>query len=384
MINSGSINSFAINGTADGDAAVIVSELIEVIQSEVAIKAVPAVDSITVSATLLSDEVVAITEAMALSAGLTAGADRSIAVTDDITLNDVIRIALNAAISENITEADTVAGLLASFHTVLETVAISDPLLSQADQNIIVASAFTVADLLSLLNVAETVSENLTIDDTVLEIFNAAAAIAELINPSDQTSNSATLSVIHIDDITLEDVVATVAGLHSELSEDMVFIITLDDGTKVYQGITLNPETFAVSEYDNYSFNSTTNFQGNYLLASPTGLFSMGGDTDDGAYITAKLKTASLDFGTSSLKQVPKMYLGINNDASLILRVSIDSQVTATYQLDIASDDLSSQVFDIGKGLKGRNWQFELQTKGNSTLEIDEMEFFPIQWGRKR
>ena len=266
----------------------------------------------------------------------------------------------------------------------LEKIRIADPLLSRADQNIIVASAFTVSDLLTLLNVVEIVSENIEVADTASSLFIAISTIVELINPSDTVSNSVGLSVIHVDSLTLEDILSSASGFSNTITEDAVFVITLDDGTKVYQGITLNPETFAVSEYDNFSFNSTTNFQGNYLLASPTGLFSMGGDTDDGEYITAKMKTASLDFGTSSLKQCPKMYLGINNDSSLILRVSVDGQTTSSYQLDIDSTNLSTQMFDIGKGLKGRYWQFELQSKANSTLDLDEMEFFPIQWGRKR
>jgi len=196
--------------------------------------------------------------------------------------------------------------------------------------------------------------------------------------------NSVRLSVISTDDLSLSDVLFNSANLSSVIEEDVVFLISFDDGSTTYQGFTMNPETYAVTTYDNYDFNSTTNFDGSYLLANSTGLYRMEGDTDEGTYITSKVKTAALDFGSSNIKQCPKMYLGIDNDASLILRVSIDGAYTAQYQLDLDSEDLSTQIFDIGKGLKGRYWQFDLQTKNNSTFNLDEIELFPITWGRKQ
>jgi len=40
-------------------------------------------------------------------------------------------------------------------------------------------------------------------------------------------------------------------------------------------------------------------------------------------------------------------------------------------------------MIDIGKGLKGRYWQFELQSKGNTVFDLDEIELYPIVFGRK-
>ena len=109
MINSGPINSFSVNALA-ADISEIIAETINVIQSEITIVAVPAVEDIAVADILLSDAIIGITESMALSAGLTASADRSMAVAEDIVLSDVIRIALDGAISEDIGQSDTVAG----------------------------------------------------------------------------------------------------------------------------------------------------------------------------------------------------------------------------------------------------------------------------------
>jgi hypothetical protein len=99
--------------------------------------------------------------------------------------------------------------------------------------------------------------------------------------------------------------------------------------------------------------------------------------------ITSVIKTVSMDFGTSNKKQLPKLYIGVTNSSKLILKVSVDGATSVYYQLNLETDHLDTQMFDIGKGLIGRYFQFELSTKDNSELGIDELEFFPVMFGRK-
>ena len=370
--------------TTRGDLTITVSELHTLAEILVSIKATPVVESIVTSSSLTVAIVDNIVEAITLSANLSSSANRSLTIVDTVTVSDNIQIALDALANSNLTTADTIQGIVKQFQSVIEAIELAGTISSQADMSITIAVAIAMSSTLNVANFLGLISEDLSIADSVVEIFNLSVALVDALSLADVTTNSVKLVALSTDDLQLLDSLSTASDFYNTIEDNLVFILTMDDGSTIYQGITMNPETYSITEYDNYAFNSTTNFNGTYLLAGTAGLYSMGGITDAGSYITAKIKTASLDFGSSSIKQCPKVYLGINSDASLILRVSVDGKYTASYQLDIDSDDLSTQIFDIGKGLKGRYWQFELQTKENSTLDLDEIELFPIQWGRKR
>jgi len=410
MINSSAINSKAINGSsAATTGGATYSETISesftyasgylngATRNETLLPVINLLDSdplgtyqrswaddITIHQDVTDQFISIINEVLATSSTLSSSSNRSMTVNDLFTINDKLLITLVGIVSENITLVHSYTDLFKLIGVLSEVIHTSDASISTADLKILVASAFTLNALLTYSNHAEVLLEAITITEDYLQIYNAAEALVELITVDDLPVNHVRLTVISDDIYSMSDDTATKASFFTTLAEDVVFLISFDDGTTTYQGFTMNPETYAVTTYDNYPFNSTTNYDGSYLLANTSGLYSMEGDTDEGTYITSKVKTAALDFGSSSLKQCPKVYLGINNDASLILRVSIDGAYTSTYQLDIASDDLSTQIFDIGKGLKGRYWQFDLQTKNNSSFELDEIELFPIQWGRKQ
>ena len=367
-----------------GALAIAALEAINMLDSNTGQAVSPVYSGISVSDSIYDALISNITEQLALSSLLSSSASRSMELSDDITVKSLIKIALDGIILENIQESDSVVSLLTKFSNIYDTLSLADSSASRASLTITIASALSLYSIISLGQIVGLLSDSLTIDDPVVDIFNAATAIVDALSVDDIPTNSVKLVAIGIDDLGLADSSSYTSIFSSTLSEDIAFIVTLNRAGVVYQGITMNPETYSITEYDNYSFNSTTNFSGTYLLAGPSGLYKMEGSTDDGAYITSKIKTASIDFGTSNIKQVPKMYLGIDNDASLILRVSVDGKYTTSYQLDVDSNDLSTQIFNIGKGLKGRYWQFELSTKGSSMFNLDEIELFPIQWGRKR
>lgn len=340
-------------------------------------------EDLTISDTSLFQLINIIREQITLTENAIPQSNRSMSVLDNISLDDKILVELLGIISENITTAETLSALLNLYGTLQEHVSTSDTLSSSATQNVLIASAFTLNAALNLTEWIGTIEEGVTTSEALTSVYMASEALSELLSVSDLPTNHIRISVLADETVDLAGVLASQSVMNDLIEEDAVFILSFDDGSTVYQGFTLNPETFSVSEYDNYNFNSSAEFNGDYLLANSTGLYTMEGGTDAGDYITSKITTAALDFDTSSIKQCPKVYLGINNDASLILRVSVDGKYTSTYELELDSQDLTTQIFNIGKGLKGRYWQFELQTKGNSEFDVDELEFFPIQWGRK-
>lgn len=141
----------------------------------------------------------------------------------------------------------------------------------------------------------------------------------------------------------------------------------------------MNPENYAISNYS-FGFTEAARFGNSYLMADDTGLYVLGGDTDNGTSIVSVLTTAGMDFGSTGLKQVPSVLLGTDG-TDFILQVSVDGKVTARYEINYLPSNLETKQIKIGKGLIGYNWQFKLIT--DNDFNLDSFEFYPIVFKRK-
>ena len=82
------------------------------------------------------------------------------------------------------------------------------------------------------------------------------------------------------------------------------------------------------------------------------------------------------------MKQVPAIYLGVDSTDKVILKVRVDGKAEVHYQLNKFTNNLMTQKIDIGKGLIGRYFQFELLTEA-SEFNMESIEFYPLEIRRK-
>ena len=156
----------------------------------------------------------------------------------------------------------------------------------------------------------------------VLDEITSSAALAEFV---------AFFTLVE-DSFTDSDTVTTNANLKEYLEEGWVVTTSYTHDGVTYTGWVMNPENYALSNYSNFQFNSVARFKDDYLLASTLGLYSLGGSSDNGSYINAKLKTAAM---TLVLPQAStRDPSGVNNSGKVILVVSTDGNISATYQLN--------------------------------------------------
>jgi len=74
-------------------------------------------------------------------------------------------------------------------------------------------------------------------------------------------------------------------------------------------GIRINTKLKALSQYAGYNFNSICCFNNVILGANTSGIFTVGGDSDNTVAINSFFKTFSTDFGTSKNKNVRSVNL---------------------------------------------------------------------------
>lgn len=299
---------------------------------------------------------------------------------DSFTLSDIIAVTYPIFIIDNLTNNDSLSEVQKKIELILELLNLSDISTTQANLTIGVAASLVLADI---VNQIEPVLEDITLNDSFVDLLIMAQQVVENILASLSDSTYISMFQIVEEDHTLDDTSSTTASLLATLEDGFIISTSnmLLDG--VYSGWVMNPENYAVSTYNNFAFTSSVQLGNEYLFGNTAGLYELGGDLDDTTYIQARMKTAAMTFGSTNMKQVPEIYLGTNNSGIVILTVSVDDNTTATYQLKATTQGLATQLIKTGKGLYGRWWQFELVTKENSTFDLDTFEMFPIQFGRK-
>jgi hypothetical protein len=140
----------------------------------------------------------------------------------------------------------------------------------------------------------------------------------------------------------------------------------------------IDTDTKAVSRYVDYAFNSFSQLDGRYIAAKSDGLYLLDEVSEDGPYFLVDLGT--LDFGSSALKHVPNVYLGVSARSDIYLRV-MDGAETYTYKARAVDVEQQTQRFDVGKGLRATHFDFVLV--GNSAAELVDVEFVVVATKRR-
>lgn len=135
----------------------------------------------------------------------------------------------------------------------------------------------------------------------------------------------------------------------------------------------MNTQTTAVTTFDNYEYNSFAKFGGRYLAAGPSGLHIVDlGDKDLAANINAAFKTGQIDFGSPQLKRMSDFYVAMRSAGDISINVSTDETGAYDYLIEpFGVETLKQRRVLIGKGMRGRYWQFELSNVGGGDFDFD-------------
>ena len=137
----------------------------------------------------------------------------------------------------------------------------------------------------------------------------------------------------------------------------------------------LNLKNMALSEYENFDFNSICTDGINHYGASDNGIHLLRGADDNGVPIAAHIRTGTHDFDSSLLKRFHEVYLGVKSEAALELKIIPDDNQAYDYNVD---DDGYPQAHTVkiavGKGMKTRYITLELSNTDGGYFEIDSIE----------
>lgn len=137
----------------------------------------------------------------------------------------------------------------------------------------------------------------------------------------------------------------------------------------------MNTRSGAVTEYSNFAFNSFAQFGNVYIGATPTGLYELIGDDDDGTEIVAQIKSGFAQWGGSKFTMFKAAYLGVRGGGEYVLKLTTGDGHTYVYTVN--ARDMRSTKVRVGKGIRTRYFAFELISTGQD-FDLDAIEFVPL------
>ena len=304
-------------------------------------------------------------------------------VSEAVVIDDILNILLNGIISEDLTLDDLNTAIPTYITLVAEQLSASDINTTVLQASNIVLAGMLLSDIISHA-MLETLAEVVNVSDIVAESAKRLELFIEALTIADTQGELNSVTGIITSSLTISETLTPAQVLSIALSEGIVMMSLPNKLGGEYTGWVLNPETFSIWNYSNYNFTSMTTLNDNTYMVNDSGLFKMGGTTDNLANITSRIKTAGIDAGTSSLKNFPEIYLGIQSDGEVVVVVKTDERLEVMYKVNTVTSVQDMQYVKLGKGLEGSTWQFELIDNNATQFDLRGIELYPVVYGRKR
>jgi hypothetical protein len=137
--------------------------------------------------------------------------------------------------------------------------------------------------------------------------------------------------------------------------------------------VVANTVTGAVTEYINYGFDSFAIIGGTHYAAGSDGIYELDvGGTDQAAPIAASFETGAISFKSEYLKRMESVYAAYRTTGDILVSVRTDEGKQYTYNMKYDHNPLIKQRrVPIGKGLKGKYWQFKFENVGGASFGFD-------------
>jgi hypothetical protein len=194
----------------------------------------------------------------------------------------------------------------------------------------------------------------------------------------------AQITALLADGLEFDGTAGAMSQILAAINDGLYIHVTLSTGQDTYTAWVMTPETKAMRSYSNWPFNSYAQLGNTILAAGAGGIYQLGGPTDLGAVISARVRSGLLDFGTRKLKRIDRAYLGYTSSGTLCLRVcatAMTGELTEyTYQMVAHTGSAPREGrIQVGRGTRSVYWSFELcNDASGSDFELYDMTVLPM------
>ena len=141
--------------------------------------------------------------------------------------------------------------------------------------------------------------------------------------------------------------------------------------------LNLNLKNRAATQFMAYPFNSFCLFKGRRLAAGPSGLFTIGGDDDNGEDIQAFFETVLSDWGAIQVKRPRFCFVSFLEGPLELSVVNGDETVSAMVEIPSTTDDLPEiKQVSVPRTTAQRLWKFKFANVDGSKFGVDGLSVF--------
>jgi hypothetical protein len=227
------------------------------------------------------------------------------------------------------------------------------------------------------------VLEDIGLNDALAALSAFSHLVTDSFAMDDVPSSVGTMLITVGETVLLDDTLSISQTINGLINEGITFSVDLTLDGETYLAWVMNTETYGVTNYENFRFNSMCGFNGAYYATDGTKIYRLDGQTDDGAAIDAEISLGASDFGSAFLKRMERAYLGLRADGQMVLKVITDEKAEDWYTLESVPSALGESHVKIGKGLKARYWRLALRNKGGSDFTLDSLRLLPLKLSRR-
>ncbi len=179
--------------------------------------------------------------------------------------------------------------------------------------------------------------------------------------------------------ITLPQIIVSGAQLGGEFYLPSLVILAKGYKGSVPESLAMNAISFAISEYNNFPFNSFTKFNGEYLSANQNGIYELDESaTDDGGYfINSNIKSGIIDSYSKSIHRLRDAFILYKSDGDIKLTTKADKKTTRRYivpeQINGIDKAIKKRRIKFERGIKNRFFDFNIENLVGAEFEVDTM-----------
>lgn len=334
-------------------------------------------ETIGAGSTLTPAQGVVLTEQLRLLEDVTGNGAYQLLLADVLYIAEATRVGQPATLSETIGMAPVLQAAMAV--TVLEGLGIAPEQLGVARYGMSLAQTIGVAESIRNffgLGVAETIG----VAETQSAAMRSVQTLSETVGLAGTLTPSLVLRVEISESLDVTPELAIGMIYSAELSEGIELSAAFLSPEGSFTTWAMNTRSAAVTEYDNFEFNSFAQMGQRYLGASAAGLFELDGADDAGDDIIARLKGGYLQFAGAHLARLKAAYLAARGEGDFVLR--IETGQGETYDYAVSTRNVRSTKVHMGKGQRARYFAYELISTGQD-FDLDTLEFVPIVLQRR-
>jgi len=205
------------------------------------------------------------------------------------------------------------------------------------------------------------------IQNTVSETASSSATLTE-----ESIANKETFEEL-LSGMSISDLISFEGSIANNIVQDTAYVKNTV-WAKDFEALawTLNTETAGVTRYDNFGFISMVAHDGVLYAASPEGLFTINGDTDDGRMIEAEVRTGFLDFSSEQTKRISDIFVGYTGgQLNFDVETYDGPQEVYTYAMEEREAIAPrNNRLKVGRGLSSRYWRFAIRNVDGADFQV--------------